>query len=187
MMTDAASARRLFLALVPDEESKVRISELAAELRERTSDPARWVHAEDYHLTLRFFGDVRASVVSSLKRALMSVARSMEEEAQRSRIVHVGGFPKPRSRILTCTLEINRHQRELAGLARHATHALVSGDDRHSFRPHVTVARLKHAQEISIAIDHTPLRFDRLSLFSSHQATVGPRYQELWRHGFDDR
>lgn len=185
-MTDADSARRLFLALVPDAESKARISELAAELSEKTSDPARWVHADDYHLTLRFFGDVSASVVSALKRALLPVTLSMEN-TEWSRIVCVGGFPKPRSRILACTLENNHHQVELADIARDATHALVSGDDRHSFKPHVTVARLRHAQEISIAIDHTPLRFDRLSLFSSRQATVGPRYQELWSHGFDDR
>ena len=77
---------RLFIALNIPEEEKDRINEAVAPLRDANL-PIRWVEPENYHVTLKFLGDVQPERSDSIREALDEVAHKTEPFT-----LGVGGF-----------------------------------------------------------------------------------------------
>ena len=133
---------RLFLAIdLPEEQCTTLL-----DLRDDTL-PARWTPPEQYHLTLRFIGDVPEEQVAAIENAVAPV----ESEAFSLQSYGLGVFPSRRKpRVLFA--EISRAE-ALMTLHHRLDEALLSaGIDRADkpFHPHVTLARLKRARPQSV-------------------------------------
>src|ERR1039458_2056675 len=67
---------RLFIAVTIPEEVKAKIAEAQSELRRALPERSvRWTKREQFHLTLRFLGNVDAPRVEALEEALRAACR----------------------------------------------------------------------------------------------------------------
>jgi 2'-5' RNA ligase len=89
---DRAEHWRLFIAITAPEEVKAQLERAQAELR-RALPEARitWTRREQFHLTLKFLGDVQAQRVEGLAGAVRAVCRGLS--ALDLRAQGVGCFP----------------------------------------------------------------------------------------------
>lgn len=128
---------RLFIAIEIPDDLKKMIGTLRADI-----PGARWVPAEQIHLTMAFLGDVEESVAEQLNSELACI-HTPEFELCFS---VTGCFPgRHRPRVLWLGVKPHPHLEELAARVRAA--ALYCGipQEERPFSPHITLARLKLA------------------------------------------
>ena len=167
---------RLFAALaLPDE--------IAAGLARRQDGVpgARWRPREALHVTLRFFGEVANDVAADLDAALAELAGEPLELT----LAGVGQFGDgDHMRALWAGVEENAALRRLA--ERIETRARRAGlePEKRRYRPHVTLAYLKHADPLKVAaweqannlLKSPPFAVERFGLYSSWLSQDGSRY-----------
>lgn len=86
---------RLFVAISPPEDVKDRIEKAQQQLRRAMpGNIVRWTKREQFHLTLKFLGNVAATRVKELTEALHSAGRGAG--ALRLRAERIGFFPGAR-------------------------------------------------------------------------------------------
>ncbi|TXM77486.1 RNA 2',3'-cyclic phosphodiesterase [Methylobacterium sp. WL69] len=168
---------RLFTGL----EIPPAIGEILA-LRRGALTGARWIEPADYHVTLRFLGDVDETVAESLHDGLAEARARPPLDIVLDGIGVFGGA-KPRSILATVAGDP-----ALAEL--HAEHERLARDagaepDTRRFTPHVTLARLNRqtsasdvAQYLTESGGFPPLRFTatRVALFSARASMGGGPY-----------
>ncbi len=138
----------MFVAVVPAEEALEHLDDFLE--HRRGSADFRWSARDQLHLTLAFLAEVP-------ERSLDDLQERLERAAERrtpftTAIVGGGAFPDAaRARVLWAGLELEDAARvEISRLATGARAAAVKAGvavDGARFKPHVTVARLKHPQE----------------------------------------
>jgi 2'-5' RNA ligase len=105
---------------------------------------ARWIAPQDYHITLRFFGDIDARTAQALDDDLFATeVLSAGETRLRLDLIELGVFGGQQPRALIARLKPD------AALARlQATHEAIArrnglAPETRKFTPHVTLARLR--------------------------------------------
>ncbi len=166
---------RLFTGIeIPD-----HLREALARLRQPLPG-ARWIEPENYHVTLRFAGDVDNRVAAEFAHALSEV----ETPAFELRFSGTGAFGGNDPRSLWARIEPSP---ELEALARaHEKAARIAGlqPETRKFRPHVTIARLRNTNVDIIArylqrhggFRTEPFLVSRFALFSSKPQVGGGPY-----------
>jgi 2'-5' RNA ligase len=135
---------RAFVAIEIPATAREAISAVIDKVR-NSMPPARWVDFRNYHLTLRFLGDIEESTGKRLEAELEPIFRRYEPF--KLRLGHAGTFPAGRpARVAWVGLIDAGPLEELAQEVRAVTAAFIdgsrSGRDR-SFSPHLTVARCR--------------------------------------------
>lgn len=141
---------------------------------------ARWVEPENYHVTLRFFGDVDDVAAGEISSAL-GVIRSPGFELALDGLGSFGNR-KPRSvwagvapnHALTALQRANERAAQAAGLV----------PESRNFHAHVTLARLRGGKAAAVAswlqgqggFSCTPFEVARFVLFSSRASSGGGPY-----------
>ncbi|KAA0124151.1 RNA 2',3'-cyclic phosphodiesterase [Methylobacterium sp. P1-11] len=143
---------------------------------------ARWIEPGDFHVTLRFLGDVEAPVADDVVEALSEMRARPALTVTLDGLGLFGG-DKPRALYASVVaapalMDLQAEQERLvrrAGLE----------PERRKFTPHVTLARLRRdatpeatAMYLSQAPVFVPLSFDvgRVTLFSARESTGGGPY-----------
>ena len=138
--------QRLFVAIVPPPAIIDRLVDLQWGVRR-----ARWTSPDQVHLTLRFIGEVRDDEAVALEQAL----RRVPGRPLTLQVKGVGHFPpKGPVRSLWAGLQSEDDLHELGALRARidgAFAALGLARDPRRFVPHITLARLSHAQEEHVA------------------------------------
>jgi 2'-5' RNA ligase len=142
---------------------------------------ARWMDPENYHITLRFIGDVDYATADEVTDALDRLANS---EAFRLRLDHLGSFGGDKPRALYAGVEVNTTLLRLQAAQERVLQRLGLPPEGRKFTPHVSLARLRGtgAEEIArfIALSgrFQPLEFavGRFVLFSSKDSVGGGPY-----------
>jgi 2'-5' RNA ligase len=166
---------RLFTAL----EVPPHVAESLSRLRGGVSG-ARWIDVENYHVTLRFIGDVDDAFARDAANALSFVRRA-EFEVTIDQLDSFGGG-KPRAivarvRPTPALMELQVEQERLM-------RRLGAPPEARKYAPHVTLARLRGSNAASVAAYlgargyFPPLRFaaERFVLFSSRDSVGGGPY-----------
>jgi 2'-5' RNA ligase len=166
---------RLFSGLeIPDEVAQ-RLTMLRGGL-----EGARWVEPENYHITLRFIGDVDGDTASCFSQALGEIDAS----AFSISLDGVGSFGRGKPRAVwarvTPSERLNalRHAHERAALS-----AGLEPETR-NFLPHVTLARMRNVKASDVAkfLEYngaflTPnFAVTRFALFSAREGRGGGPY-----------
>lgn len=130
---------RTFLALpCPD-----RVHEELAALRDELEEavPLRPVPRENFHVTVKFLGEVTASRVEDLDALLQ---RRLPTPGPLSvRLEGVGAFPDPsRPRVVWAGIRPTEPLRDLGGAVEELTVEMGWDARRHDFHPHVTLGRV---------------------------------------------
>jgi 2'-5' RNA ligase len=177
---------RVFFCLPIDPASEDRLHHLATQLRHDTRTPASWVAPGNYHVTVRFLGEIEPELCTPLHDLAREVARSTPRHVvtldrlsafpgrQRPRVVWAGGAaPAPFRSLLD---------------------ALDKGLERMGFPPgrkdalvHITLARIKGRPDealrrglVDLGTAAWQLPAERLILMESHLGRRGARYDPLF-------
>ncbi len=172
---------RLFTALEIPRDAALSLSLLRGGL-----PGARWIDVENYHLTLRFIGDIDGPTADEVANALDRVRRPAFElmldgvgqfGGKKPHAVWAGAASSP---------ELNALQAEIERICQR----LGLPADPRRFTPHVTLARLKNASPEAVAhylsargnFSTAPFRVGRFVLMSSKDSVGGGPYivEEAW-------
>lgn len=142
---------------------------------------ARWIDPENYHITLRFIGDVDNVTAGEVRDGLDRLAGS---ETFFVRLDHLNAFGGDKPRALYAGVESNANLLRLQAAQERVLQRIGLEPEGRRFQPHVTLARLRGstaldiAQYMSMAGRFVPLEFPvgRFVLFSSRDSVGGGPY-----------
>jgi 2'-5' RNA ligase len=152
MADDSSTEKlRLFVAIPMPEAVRNEITGVQQELQRLVShDAVRWMKPEQFHLTLRFLGDVPVERVAALQEAVNAVC--LGSSALRLRAQGVGFFPNARSpRVIWAG--VNDGEGRLVDLQKKieaAVQPFAEGPSSENFAGHVTVGRVKFLKRLEI-------------------------------------
>jgi len=141
---------------------------------------AKWVDPDDLHLTLRFIGDVDNRVAAEFRDALSLI----QEPGFAIRISGLGAFGGNQPKAIWAGIEASRELDALARANERAARNAGLAPERHGFKAHITLARLKYTRSDEVArvlgtfggIRLEPFMVDRFVLFSSRPQVGGGPY-----------
>ncbi|MEJ5080422.1 MULTISPECIES: RNA 2',3'-cyclic phosphodiesterase [unclassified Ochrobactrum] len=172
---------RLFTALEIPRDAALSLSLLRGGL-----PGARWIDVENYHITLRFIGDVEGHVADEVANALDRVRRP--EFMLNLSGVDAFGSKKPHSIYagVSPSPELNALQSEIERICQRLH---IPADPR-KFTPHVTLARLRNPHIADVVhylssrgnFSTMPFKLGRFVLMSSRDSVGGGPYivEEAW-------
>ena len=141
---------------------------------------ASWRPRENFHITLRFFGDIDHLLAKDLDELLGSIpGRQMK-----LRLKGAGWFGKREPHALWAGVDYDPALSDLAGACERAARQLGLPSDKRKFLPHVTLAYC-HGTTLEVAeqfaAKHTSFEtpefwVDRFHLYSSHLGHGPSRY-----------
>ena len=141
---------------------------------------ARWIDPENYHVTLRFIGDINGMYANEIASMLFRVNRKPFEV----RLQGLTSFGGRKPRAVVAAVEPSRPLIELQAEHERLMQRLGLDPEGRKFTPHVTLARLHDASSQDVA-DYLSVRgyfpsksflASRFVLFSSRASTGGGPY-----------
>lgn len=179
---------RLFVALEIPQDAALSLSLLRGGL-----PGARWIDVENYHLTLRFIGNVEGHVADEVAGALDRIRRS----PFRLQLAGVGAFGSKKPHALWAGVKASPEMNALQGEIERNFQRIGLAADPRRFTPHVTVARLRDVDASLVArwmsargnFVTEPFKVARFVLMSSRGASGGGPYvvEESWPLSLQDR
>jgi 2'-5' RNA ligase len=165
---------RLFTALEIPSEIKLSLSMLRGGL-----PGARWIDPENYHVTLRFIGDVDVSVAREAAYVLDGVSRPAFDV----RLDGLNAFGGNKPRAIVATVAPSRPLAELQAEHERLMQRVGLEPEGRKFMPHVTLARLRDASSRDVAdylaarpYRSAQFRATRFVLYSSRDSVGGGPY-----------
>ncbi|MBO6537825.1 MAG: RNA 2',3'-cyclic phosphodiesterase [Rhizobiaceae bacterium] len=172
---------RLFTALEIPRDAAMSLSLLRGGL-----PGARWIDVENYHLTLRFIGDVEGHIADEVANALDRVRRPDFTLT----LSGVGAFGGKKPHSIWAGTSASPDMHALQGEIERICQRLGLPADPRKFSPHVTLARLRNTSPIDVAnylsargnFATMPFRVGRFVLMSSRASVGGGPYviEEAW-------
>lgn len=168
--------KRLFISIDLPDTVKDRLVSISCGL-----PGARWIDPAQFHLTLRFIGEVDGSAFLDIREALTAV--SMESFALR--LSGIGFFP-PRKKptVIWVGLEASEQLMQLHRRVNSVLREVGLEAEGRKFAPHITLARLKNTPTNRVVgfLEHhgqyysEPFKVDRFILYSSILSSKGARH-----------
>mgnify|MGYP001822740724 FL=1 len=180
---------RSFIAIDFPEETRKALEDIQKKLKQSGAG-VRWVKPSSIHLTLKFLGNIHAAQVEEIARAVAQEIRDQPPITLRP--AGLGAFPslrKPRVIWIGMEGEVQR----LTGIqARVETALEVLGfaREKRSFRPHLTIGRVKDRRWLQSLVDavatldmkpFNSFDADEIILYKSDLRPTGAIYTKLHR------
>ncbi len=180
---------RLFTALEIPHNAALSLSLLRGGL-----PGARWIDVENYHITLRFVGDVDGRVADEIANVLDRVRRPSFE----LRLNGVGAFGSKKPHSIYAGVDPSPDLNALQGEIERLCQRTGLPAEPRKFIPHVTLARLRNPSPLDVAMylsargnfSTAAFKVGRFVLMSSRDSVGGGPYvvEEAWRlNGGDTR
>lgn len=142
---------------------------------------ARWIDPDNYHITLRFIGDVDRQTANDVADSLDRLSNSMRFSV---RLTHLGTFGGDKPRALFAGVEPSEELTRLQAAQERVLQRTGLAPEGRKFVPHVTLARLRGGQPAEVARfiaeagRFEPLSFPvgRFVLYSSKDSVGGGPY-----------
>ena len=141
---------------------------------------ARWTDPSDYHLTLRFIGDIDRRTAREIEDELAEIDR----QAVPVSVMGLGVFGGDKPHTVYASIAANRALMELHAEAERCLRRLGLKPEGRKFTPHVTLARLRSASVLDVAdylatharFPHCQFTAERFALFSARETFGGGPY-----------
>jgi len=166
---------RLFTALELPQAVRLHLSMIRAPI-----NGAKWVEAENMHITLRFAGDVDERTADDFADRL----RDIRAEPFKITLVGVGAFAGREARVLWAGVEGSAELDQLYRANERAARAAGLEPDPRAFKPHVTLARARGVRprlaarflQENAGLRLMPFLASRFVLLSARPGSGGPPY-----------
>ncbi len=157
---------RLFVAVWPPDD----VLDAVESLPRAAEAGVRWTERRHWHITLRFLGD--AEIVDAIA-ALSIVEAAPSEVVLGPQVTHLG-------RNVVCIP--GRGLDDVSAEVRNVTAHIGEAPDQHPFSAHITLARLNHHAECSLAGTAFTSSFDvdEVHLVESAVGPGGPAYETVY-------
>jgi 2'-5' RNA ligase len=141
---------------------------------------ARWIDPENYHVTLRFIGDIDDALASDIASLLGQVRR----KAFDIRLDGLASFGGRKPRAVVASIAPSPSMMELQAEHERLMQRVGLEPESRKFTPHVTLARLRDASSREVAeylssragFRTAPVLVSRFVLFSSRRSVGGGPY-----------
>ena len=167
-----STRRRVFAALVPP-------AELVAALADRLGPlaiPGRLVPPENWHITLRFAGQIDPV---AYERWVAALDQDIATSPLTLRLGGLGAFPRPRKATVVWVGVHSERLGDLAAEVEEAAQAAGLEPEERPFRGHLTLSRVRPYRDVTDLIETEPLgltwRVEEVKLMASE----GGRYRVL--------
>ena len=141
---------------------------------------ARWIDRENYHVTLRFVGDIDMDIADEVADTLARISRTGFAIS----IDGIGSFGSKKPHAIIARIRPTQALADLQAEHERLMQRIGLPAEQRKFIPHVTLARLRGASERDVA-DYLsirggfvagPIEVDRFVLFSSRNSVGGGPY-----------
>lgn len=176
---------RLFIALHLPEQIKKELGNVISDLRP-IADGIKWVETKNMHLTLKFLGDTRESLVAGITGAI-TVALS-GRKAFHIKLDRCGGFPNlNKPRVLWAGMDGADPAVEMSKAINYELEKIGIEKDNKRFSPHLTMGRIKKKSDLTqlsdkmrnLNFEGEAVILDRVALIKSTLTPHGPIYENL--------
>jgi 2'-5' RNA ligase len=133
---------RLFTAIELSEDAEAELALMRGGLF-----GARWIEPDDYHVTLRFIGDVDARAADDIADSLWDVKRPVVRIAFEA----LGWFGGDKPRAIVARVKANPGLTDLQADLERRMRRLGLPPETRNFLPHVTLARLRSSSPLAVA------------------------------------
>ncbi|MEN9250065.1 MAG: RNA 2',3'-cyclic phosphodiesterase [Gloeomargarita sp. GXS_bins_116] len=186
MTTPATTAQdgplRTFLAIPPDAAARAYLMHHHQRLRAATgSDHVRWVQPEQWHLTVRFLGDLRPAQIEALIAALnqQGVPNTLSLTLTPPQV-----FPNRRqARAIACRVPTTAELQDLVRRTDHCLQAIGFPPETRPWRGHITLGRLRNPTTVPshLASPRQPIPWQAQALVLYHSTLTpqGPQYRVM--------
>jgi 2'-5' RNA ligase len=134
---------RSFISIELPLELRQELTRLQAGLKAGSRVPVKWVEPENIHLTLKFLGNINASLTPRITAAMEEAAHGIHPFCLE--VSGLGVFPNPR-RVQVIWVGLTGELESLVQLQKRVESGLVSlgfAVEGRSFAPHLTLARVR--------------------------------------------
>jgi len=179
-----SNGRRLFLAVALDADSRHALAAFTS--REHMPEiPGRRVPPENWHITLRFLG---RSTLLQQEKVLAELDQGLAHNPFLIGFGGLGTFPYPKKATVVW-LAVTAGGDDLVDLAVSCERAAVAAGydpEERPFHPHLSLARVRPAQNLTALVDEFPpfpgrLHVDSVVLYESITGSATTVYRELDR------
>lgn len=170
---------RLFLAIRPPADVCSSLKTICYGVR-----GARWVETENFHLTLRFIGEVFEPIVEDISSELVRVSFDPFDIT-----LHSVGHFESRGRVnaLWAGVAESAELQQLKAKIESALRRVGCEPEKRKFKPHVTLARLRNARPVTLQdwlpsnglFRAGPFEVEEFSLYESRVGGAGSVYIPL--------
>jgi 2'-5' RNA ligase len=108
---------------------------------------ARWLEPEDYHITLRFLGDIDARAARDIEETLGDIRRPKA----RVRFDGLSWFGGDKPRAIVAKVKADPTLMDLQAEQERWLRRIGIGPETRKYTPHVTLARLRSVRQASVA------------------------------------
>ena len=141
---------------------------------------ARWVDPANYHVTLRFIGDIDERTADEIADALARIDRPVFDAV----LDGLGAFGSRKPHSVYASVKITPALRDLQAEHERVIQRIGLEPERRKFTPHVTIARLRNSSEADVArylalradFRTAPFPVGRFVLLSSRASRGGGPY-----------
>jgi RNA 2',3'-cyclic 3'-phosphodiesterase len=177
---------RTFLCIPLQANVKDNISSIASKLQEQIKTRASWVQPQNYHITVRFLGEIDPMLTLSLKDACQDVTSQIP--SFKTKFDELGAFPSlDRPRVIWVGGKLPEHFRELLTLLDKKLSELGFTHAHQETMAHITLARIKGRVNTSLhqvtkkaKKPDWVVQADSLVLMESQLTRKGPLYSPLF-------
>ena len=141
---------------------------------------ARWLEPEDYHVTLRFIGDIDARAARDIAETLGDIRRPKTLV----RFEGLGWFGGVKPRAIVAKVKAEPALMDLQAEQERRLRRLGVEPETRKYTPHVTLARLRGVAQVAVAdylatrgaLSAEPFTADRFVLYSARDGSGGGPY-----------
>lgn len=177
---------RLFIGVNINSRSKDLIENKQEILKEKYRDDYKWVKKDNWHLTLKFIGEVSTLKKENLIKVLKNI--DFKQKNEYIQFDHLGAFPNLNS-AKVIYLGLGKGKSILTNLHQNLEKEIVNYNfkkDQRNFIPHLTLARAK-SRPLKLKNKFKTKKFvniyaqiKSISLYQSKLKAEGPEYIELF-------
>ena len=179
---------RVFIAIDLDKITKEKLNKAQNILRDCSLN-IKWVSQDQFHITLKFLGDITVDKIEEVKKALEDVQSKISPF--NITINGLGAFPnKEYPKIIWAGLSENSEKvTSLHQIIEEKLTNLGFEEERHSYKPHITLGRIRDQEKnyelISDKIREFPFRIshqqivNKITVLKSELTSQGPIYSTI--------
>jgi 2'-5' RNA ligase len=183
---------RVFFAIELPESIKLFLRKISTEFKQCGGD-VKWVNPGGIHLTIKFLGEIRSDLLPQIEQEVRPIFASQKVSSHT--LANLGVFPdlrRPRVVWVGCT-DDSRALSPLALKLEDSLERLGFPKEKRTFRPHLTLGRIRSNKDISRLVDGIRERVDiagpsftadKAVLFQSVLKPSGAEYFPLLNFGF---
>lgn len=189
---------RLFLSINIPQEIKNILAQDLITLQKKISQDVKWVKKENWHITLKFIGEVERRDIDFIKENMMIIANNtMQQSITFSRVAVFPHLDAPR----VIYLGVDKGSKVLCNIYNkldYQLNYLVSKRKEKLYIPHLTLGRVKENSKpeeftrkikkfSTLDFSNISILMNRISLMKSTLMKDGPVYEEIYSANFGDK